>query len=100
MPAGRGAGGAHARGPLITAEYPGFAKYLPWGPFYGIFVKEGTDASVTETLSSAFQAVGTDAGYQELLANFNINLISISWVTPEARPPITSPPGGRIPSTP
>ena len=61
--------------PLITAEYPGFAKYLPWGPFYGIFVKEGTDASVTETLSSAFQAVGTDAGYQELLANFNINFL-------------------------
>ena len=70
MPAGRGAGGAHARGPLITAEYPGFAKYLPWGPFYGIFVKEGTDASVTETLSSAFHA-----GYQDLLANFNINFL-------------------------
>lgn len=61
--------------PLITAEYPGFAKYLPWGPFYGVFVKEGTDAAVIEALGSAFQAAGTDAGYQEVLADFNINFL-------------------------
>lgn len=61
--------------PLITAEYPDFSKYLPWGPFYGIFVKEGTDASITETLGNAFKAVGTDASYQEVLANFNINFL-------------------------
>jgi tripartite-type tricarboxylate transporter receptor subunit TctC len=61
--------------PLITAEYPDFSKYLPWGPFYGIFVKSGTDASVEETLSNAFAAVGTDASYQEVLANFNINFL-------------------------
>lgn len=61
--------------PLITAEYPGFAKYLPWGPFYGVFVREGTGASVIETLSGAFQAAGADAGYQELLANLNVNFL-------------------------
>ena len=37
--------------PLVTAEYPDFEKYLPWGPFYGIFVKKGTDAGVEEILS-------------------------------------------------
>lgn len=61
--------------PLVTAEYPDFKKYLPWGPFYGIFVKEGTDSAITETLANAFKAVGTDASYQEVLANFNINFL-------------------------
>lgn len=61
--------------PLVTAEYPDFSKYLPWGPFYGIFVKKGTDPAVTKTLSEAFQAVGTDASYQEVLKNFNINFL-------------------------
>lgn len=61
--------------PLVTAEYPDFSKYLPWGPFYGIFVKEGTDPAVTEKLSAAFQAVGTDSSYQEVLTNFNINFL-------------------------
>ncbi len=60
---------------LITAEYPDFAKYLPWGPFYGIFVNKGIDAAVLETLSSAFKAVGTDSSYQDVLKNFNINFL-------------------------
>lgn len=61
--------------PLVTAEYPDFSKYLPWGPFYGVFVKNGTDASIIKTLSDAFSAAGPDAGYQEVLANFNINFL-------------------------
>ena len=59
--------------PLITAEYPEFADYLPWGPFYGIFVPKGTDQAVIDTLSAAFQTAFEDASYQELLSGFNIN---------------------------
>lgn len=61
--------------PVVTVEYPDFEKYLPWGPFYGIFVKEGTDPAVTETLANAFKAAGPDEGYQEILSNFNINFL-------------------------
>ncbi len=32
--------------PLITDEYPAFAENLPWGPFYGVFVKKGTAPDV------------------------------------------------------
>ncbi|MBR4578391.1 MAG: tripartite tricarboxylate transporter substrate binding protein [Oscillospiraceae bacterium] len=64
--------------PLVTAEYPDFAKYLPWGPFYGVFVKKGTDESIKATLSEAFTSVGTDPSYQEVLANFNINFKGVS----------------------
>lgn len=61
--------------PLITEEYPDFAKYLPWGPFYGVFVKSGTDAAIVETLSNAFANAGPEDEYQEVLTNFNINFL-------------------------
>lgn len=59
--------------PLVTEEYPDFANYLPWGPFYGVFVEEGTDPAIVETLSDAFTKAFNDPTYQEVLANYNIN---------------------------
>lgn len=64
--------------PLVTAEYPDFAKYLPWGPFYGVFVKKGTDAGVIAKLSEAFTKAGPAESYQKVLANFNINFLGYS----------------------
>ena len=64
--------------PLITAEYADFAKYLPWGPFYGVFVKKGTDAGITAKLSEAFTKAGPQESYQKVLANFNINFLGYS----------------------
>ena len=64
--------------PLVTAEYPDFAKYLPWGPFYGVFVKKGTDAAITAKLSEAFTKAGPQESYQKVLANFNINFLGYS----------------------
>jgi tripartite-type tricarboxylate transporter receptor subunit TctC len=64
--------------PLITEEYPDFAQYLPWGPFYGIFVPAGTDSSVVETLAVAFGEAFKDASYQELLQGFNINALGLT----------------------
>lgn len=61
--------------PLITAEYPDFEQYLPWGPFYGVFVKDGTDQAAIDTLSAAFETAFNDASYQDLLAGFNINAL-------------------------
>lgn len=61
--------------PLVTAEYPDFSKYLPWGPFYGVFVKKGTDSAIIETLSKAFSEAGPQQSYQDVLANFNINFL-------------------------
>ena len=64
--------------PLITEEYPDFEQYLPWGPFYGVFVKADTDPAVVETLANAFAAAFADASYQELLAGFNINALGLT----------------------
>jgi len=59
--------------PLITAEYPDFEQYLPWGPFYGVFVKKGTDPAVIATLGKAFEKAYQSDTYQKVLKDFNIN---------------------------
>ena len=59
--------------PPITDEYPDFEQYLPWGPFYGVFVKEGTDQAIVDVLSAAFQKAYEDPTYQEQLTNTYIN---------------------------
>lgn len=61
--------------PLITAEYPDFEQFLPWGPFYGVFVKKDTDAAFVEKLSAAFKTAFADPTYQEVLTNYNINAL-------------------------
>ncbi len=38
----------------ITADYPAYDKYLPWGPFFGVFVKKGTPEDVVAKLSNAY----------------------------------------------
>ena len=59
--------------PLITAEYPEFKDILPWGPFYGVFVKEGTDAQVVKILADAFSKAYEDSSYKTMLGYFYIN---------------------------
>lgn len=59
--------------PLITKDYPDFAQYLPWGPFYGVYVKKGTDPSIVKMLGAAFTKGFNDPSYQTVLKNFNVN---------------------------
>lgn len=61
--------------PLITAEYPDFEKYLPWGPFYGVFIKGGADPAIVEMLSGAFSAAAADVGYRKVLQQFNVQYL-------------------------
>lgn len=64
--------------PLIVDEYPDFDRYLPWGPFYGVFVRTGTDAAVIRTLSEAFSDAAPDQSYQDVLANFNVRFLGLT----------------------
>jgi len=57
----------------ITAAFPDFERYLPWGPFYGIFVRNGTPEGARDALVAAFQGAAGDAGFVELMeGNGNI----------------------------
>lgn len=64
--------------PLITAEYPDFARYLPWGPFCGVFVRKDADPAVVAALSDAFLAAFSDESYQNTLSRYHVNALGLT----------------------
>ena len=55
--------------PAITEIYPEYNEVLPWGPFYGVFVKQGTDQAIIDTLTAAFSKACEAPDFQELVAS-------------------------------
>lgn len=64
--------------PTVVADYPEFAKYLPWGPFFGIFVKEGTPDEAVEKLVAAYKASAETPEFQKLMDDRGFVLINQS----------------------
>ena len=64
--------------PPITAYDPAFSEFLPWGPFYGIFVKEGTDAKTRDRLSEAFLKGFSEPTYQKLLSDLHVDALGLT----------------------
>jgi tripartite-type tricarboxylate transporter receptor subunit TctC len=56
--------------PLITSTYPEFKKYLPWGPFYGIWVKREVPDAAKKALVDAFEKGGKDPKFQAFIKDF------------------------------
>lgn len=54
--------------PVIQDSYPDYSKYLPWGPFYGVFVKNGTDQAIVDKLTEAFSTACEDDSFKDLVA--------------------------------
>ena len=55
--------------PAIAEIYPEYNEVLPWGPFYGVFVKQGTDQTIIDTLTAAFSKACETPDFQELVAS-------------------------------
>lgn len=53
--------------PTIVSTNPEFADFLPWGPFFGVFVKKGTPDDVVAELTAAFAEGFKAADFQALL---------------------------------
>ena len=51
----------------ITEEFPGFEKYLPWGPFFGIYAKKGTPPEALDKLRAAYAEGAKAEQYVKLL---------------------------------
>lgn len=64
--------------PPITEAYPAFETYLPWGPFFGVFVKEGTPDDVVAKLSEAYAAGVENADFQQLMDDRGFEIMNIS----------------------
>jgi len=62
---------------IVVDSYSDFSKYVPWGPFYGVFVKNGTDQAIVDKLTEVFSAAAEDQDFQQLLRDngcFPMNL--------------------------
>lgn len=62
----------------IVNDYPDFAKYLPWGPFFGIFVKEGTPDDAVAKLQEAYAAGAAHPDFQKLMEERGFQLMNLS----------------------
>lgn len=62
----------------ITEEYPGFAEFLPWGPFFGVFVKQGTPDDAVEKLTVAFTESANQDGFKQLMQDRGFKMMNIS----------------------
>lgn len=56
--------------PAIVEYNKGFSKYLPWGAFYGAFVKKGTPKEVVDKLTNAYGKAINDQRFVTFAKNF------------------------------
>lgn len=53
--------------PAITEDHPEFERFLPWGPFFGIFVHKDTPDEPVEKLRAAFGEAAAQDSFQQLM---------------------------------
>jgi tripartite-type tricarboxylate transporter receptor subunit TctC len=63
--------------PLITQDFPQFKKYLPWGPFYGVWVKRDVPDNVKKILVDAFQKGAATPKFESFISDFGAVMMNI-----------------------
>ncbi|MGQ7248755.1 Bug family tripartite tricarboxylate transporter substrate binding protein [Halomonas sp. V046] len=64
--------------PPITEALPDIESFLPWGPFWGVFVREETPDEVKTVLADAYQKAVADDEFQAFLENFGAESLNLS----------------------
>lgn len=64
--------------PPITDALPGVAKYLPWGPFYGVFAKRDIPEEAKAKLSAAFRKAAQSPQFIELMNGRHNEIVNLS----------------------
>ncbi|SFA60137.1 Tripartite-type tricarboxylate transporter, receptor component TctC [Paracoccus halophilus] len=62
----------------VVETNPEYADLLPWGPFFGVFVKKGTPDDVVAKLTEAFQAGAGNADFTALMDGRGYKMLSLS----------------------
>lgn len=70
--------------PPLTQDLPGIAKYLPWGPFYGVFVKRDVPDAVKTRLTAAFKTAAANPKFVELMVGRGNSMMNISGAEADA----------------
>jgi len=63
--------------PLITQDYPEFKRYLPWGPFYGIWCKRDVPEAAKQKLVETFQQAAAEPKFQNFVSDFGAVMMNI-----------------------
>ena len=69
--------------PAVTDFNDGYGAYLPWGPFFGVFVPNGTPDDVVEKLSAAYAEGAQNPDFVNLMDNRGFTMMSISGAEAE-----------------
>lgn len=64
--------------PTIVSSNPEFAPMLPWGPFFGVFVKKGTPDDAVAKLTAAYAQAATAPDFVELMDGRGFKMMNIS----------------------
>ncbi|MDQ0157184.1 Bug family tripartite tricarboxylate transporter substrate binding protein [Robertmurraya andreesenii] len=64
--------------PPVTEAIPEMEKYLPWGPFSGVFVKKDTPDEIKQYLIEKFKEASEVQEFKDFLANSQYVPLSIS----------------------
>lgn len=64
--------------PTAVSFNEGYNAYLPWGPFFGIFVKNGTPDDAVAKLTAAYAEAAVQPDFLELMKNRGFTLMNIS----------------------
>lgn len=70
--------------PPITHDLPGIAKYLPWGPFYGVFVKKDTPDAAKAKLTAAFKTAAANPKFAAFMKDRGNVMMNISGAEADA----------------
>ena len=64
--------------PTIVSANDAYNAYLPWGPFFGIFVKSGTPDDVVAKLSDAYAQASQNPDFLQLMDDRGFTMMNIS----------------------
>lgn len=64
--------------PPITADLPGMARLLPWGPFYGVWVRREVPEAARARLVAAFREAAASEAFTTLMRNAGNIMMNIS----------------------
>jgi tripartite-type tricarboxylate transporter receptor subunit TctC len=70
--------------PTVTSFNAGYETYLPWGPFFGIFVPKSTPDDVVAKLSAAFSTGAQHPDFVALMEDRGFTLMGIAGAEAEA----------------
>lgn len=70
--------------PTIVSTNPEFGDFLPWGPFFGVFVKKGTPDDVVAKLTAAYAEATKNPDFVALIEGRGFTMMSISGAEAEA----------------